>query len=204
MRAIGFAAFGLLILALVGIFAISIYATLHDVAKDTPAVAARKAECKHLLAHVFQVSPEAAGGSVSDLVEGVPVEDIEQCGAARPEVTACMAKATTIDALHACVPVTIECNGDTTRLTDGARPIYELAGECKKVEIAASHVLVLGNAVDVLVVTGSDDAIEIDSPRSIKASGARNHITWKTGPDRIAPTVDDLGTHNTLVGVPAE
>jgi len=172
--------------------------------KDTPEVAARKAECKKLLAHIFELSPQskASGKSTQELVDAVPIEDIEQCGAAHPEVVACMQAAVDLDTVHACVPVTIECKAnDKTRVRDDKRPIYEIVGDCKTVEIAASRIMVLGKAADTLIVTGSDDSIRIDTAKSIMASGARNHITWKLGKDTPPPQVVDKGTKNTLTGV---
>ncbi|HTR53483.1 MAG TPA: DUF3060 domain-containing protein [Kofleriaceae bacterium] len=203
MRPLGYLAFAALLVAIVGLFVVGAYATITAEDVDPPEVAARKAECKKLMSHVFELSPQRkdSGKSTPELVDAVPVEDLEQCAAGYPEVVACMQQAVDIDAVHACVPVTVECKGDKTRLVDDRRPIYELAGDCKAVEIATSRVMVLGHAADSLLVTGSDDHVRVDAVKSITASGARNHITWKLGKDTPPPTVVDKGTKNVLTGV---
>lgn len=82
--------------------------------QDSPEVAQRKADCRRLEAHIFQITPQAQGGlaglpevdprRVEQLVAKLPVEDIEQCAAARPEVIACMQAAADVAALRACIP----------------------------------------------------------------------------------------------------
>jgi len=206
MRLLGYVAFAILLVAVLGLFGIGAYATLTAEDVDSPAVAARKTRCKDVLAHIFELSPQSkqSGKSTPELLDGVPVEDLEQCAAAYPQVIDCMDESVDLDALHACVPVTIECKkDDKTRVTESKRPIYELVGDCANVEIAANRVTVLGHAAGTVVITGSDSKIDIDAVKSITASGARNHVTWKIGKDLPTPTVVDRGTKNTLVGVPA-
>ena len=83
--------------------------------KDAPDVAVRKAECKQLDAHIFQISPQSSPrfGGLSDadaqrladqMVAKLPPEDIEQCAAAEPEVTSCMMTARDVAAVKACIP----------------------------------------------------------------------------------------------------
>lgn len=104
MRSLGYAAFAVLALLLAAVFAIGIYATVTDEDHDTPDVVARKAECRKAIQRYFELS-----GTPADQVEAamakVPIEDVEQCGAAKPEAVACMLSATTVDAYHKCVPV---------------------------------------------------------------------------------------------------
>jgi len=82
-------------------------------ANDSSELAGRKAECRRLEEHLFQVSPQSqlTGLSASDqhkrldqLMAGVPVEDIAQCAAADPVVVACMQKAADVAAVRACIP----------------------------------------------------------------------------------------------------
>lgn len=80
--------------------------------KDSPEVAQRKAECRKLEDHVFEIMP-APGASHGEtdpkkrekLVAQLPVEDIEQCAAVKDrKVIACMLAATDVAALRACIP----------------------------------------------------------------------------------------------------
>jgi hypothetical protein len=84
-------------------------------ATDSPEQARRKAECRRLEAHIFQISPETRGrldgrpeaeqrALIEELVAKVPIEDIEQCAAAAPAVIACMQAAPDPRAVRACIP----------------------------------------------------------------------------------------------------
>ncbi|HEX3761447.1 MAG TPA: hypothetical protein VHW23_22275 [Kofleriaceae bacterium] len=98
--------------------------------KETPEKAAERAECRKLMAHIFQITPRPGGGApetdparIQALVAAVPVEDIEQCGAVKdavkpgepprpehqtPKVIACMQAANDVAALRACIPAQAE------------------------------------------------------------------------------------------------
>ena len=90
MKPFAYALFALCALVMVGLFAIGIYSTMSWEDEDPPKVAARKAECRKLERHLFEISPDSAGRNIDELVAKVPIEDIEQCGAAYPESVACM------------------------------------------------------------------------------------------------------------------
>lgn len=84
-------------------------------AVDSPEKAARKAECRKLTEHIFQITPEskreldglddaARRTRLGELIARVPIEDIEQCAGADPQVIACMQKAPDQAALRTCIP----------------------------------------------------------------------------------------------------
>jgi hypothetical protein len=122
VKSLGVAAFALLALLFVGIFALAIHATVSDEDKDPPELAARKAACRDLQAHLFaisndqqldQLSPADREKRIAELASGVAIEDIEQCAAAdkdkagsdrKPAALACMLAAQDPAAVRACVP----------------------------------------------------------------------------------------------------
>jgi hypothetical protein len=152
--------FGLLVAVFAAVFAISIYATLNDENKDQPDVAARKDQCRQLVHHLIEISPQREGRSVEEAAAKVPVEDIEQCGAAYPESVACMNKATDLAAIKNCIPEHVECKGAETVVT-GTRPVYEVGGDCKGVVVRASNALVV---------------VKSAKPATIRDEGTGNHV----------------------------
>ena len=113
MRLLGYAGFALFAALFAGLFALAVYATLNDHEDDKPEVAARKAECRKLAAHLFEISPVTAGQDPAPLVAAVPIEDIEQCAAEdagkdkvdhKPAAVRCMFDARSEDALRTCIP----------------------------------------------------------------------------------------------------
>jgi hypothetical protein len=84
--------------------------------KDSPEVAQRKAECRRLEDHIFEIMPrpgaehgEADPKKREALVAALPVEDIEQCAAVKDrKVIACMQEARDVATLRACVPASKE------------------------------------------------------------------------------------------------
>jgi hypothetical protein len=127
--------FGLLVAIFAAVFAISIYATLHDENKQSPDVAAREAECKNLIQHIIEISPQHKKVDV-------PIEDIEQCGAAYPEVVSCMQKAADVAGVHACIPHHVDCKGPET-VVEGDHAIFEVTGDCKKLVVKTSNASVI-------------------------------------------------------------
>lgn len=86
---------------------------------DSPADAERKAECRRLEAHIFEITPRPGAGDaergetdprrIAELVAKVPVEDIEQCAAVKDrQVIACMQAAPDVAKLRACIPAKTE------------------------------------------------------------------------------------------------
>jgi len=171
VRQVGYAAFTLLALVLTAIFAVGIYATVTDEDHDTPEAAARKAECRKLVRHYFELS---GAGQVDEAAAKVPIEDIEQCGAAHSESVACMIAATRVEAMHSCIPVPVECRDGRATVT-GDHPINEV-GECSNVTVTGSHVTVIGKSVDTLAITGSDNTIRVASTKKLDDRGERNKI----------------------------
>ncbi len=79
--------------------------------KDSPEAALRKAECRQLEKHIFRITPGPGGElpatdqrRVAELMAKVPVEDIEQCTAAKPAAITCMLAAPDVATLRACIP----------------------------------------------------------------------------------------------------
>jgi len=134
--------FGLLVALFAAVFAIATYATLNDENKVAPDVAARQAECRNLARHVIEISPQRGQRSVDEVLANIPVEDIEQCGAAYPEVIACMQKAPDVAGVRDCVPKHIDCKGPET-VVEGKQPIYEVTGNCKKLVIKTTNAFIV-------------------------------------------------------------
>ena len=84
--------------------------------KDSPEVAQRKAECRRLEEHIFQITPrpgaehgETDPKRIEELVAKVPIEDIQQCAVVKDRaVIACMQAAPDVAALRACIPAKTE------------------------------------------------------------------------------------------------
>jgi len=81
---------------------------------DTPEIAAKKAQCRALEAHVFRISPQAASQfaglteadaqKLSDsMVAELPLEDIQECVAAAPQVVACIQTAPDVATIKTCI-----------------------------------------------------------------------------------------------------
>jgi hypothetical protein len=180
VKTLGWPLFAILALAFTAMFATGVYATLNDEDKDPADVAARKAECRKVIHHVIEVTPGVS--NVDEANAKVPIEDVEQCGAAYPESVACMEAAKDLAAVRACIPTAVECAGPQTEVAGGS-PVFEVSGECKTVRIAASHARVIVKAAPAQIdVTGSDDKIEVKVPEGkpapkITDSGARNTIS---------------------------
>ena len=97
------------------VLAIALLTACEEGEQDSPAVAARKVDCKQLEAHIFRISPQSApqfsGLSESDaqqladrMAAKLPPEDIDQCAAGEPEITSCMKTAGDVAAIKACIP----------------------------------------------------------------------------------------------------
>ncbi len=161
MKSLWVIVFGLLVAVFAAVFVIAVYATVHDENKQSPEVAARQAECRKLARHVIEISPQRGQRSPDDVLAKVPIEDIEQCGAAYPEVVACMEKASDVAGVRDCIPQHIDCKGPETTV-EGKRPIYEVAGDCKKLVIKTTNAFIVVKSPKEAVIqdTGSGNRIE--------------------------------------------
>jgi hypothetical protein len=110
VKLLGIIGFAICSVLFVGILALGIYATVHDENQDSPAIAARKAECQKLEAHVFSIMPasqleglseEERQKKLDELVAKLPIEDIEQCAAADKDKTGADRKAGVLDCMKA-------------------------------------------------------------------------------------------------------
>jgi hypothetical protein len=172
--------FGLLVVVFAGTFALAAYATVHDENKVPPEVEARQAECKKLARHLLEIAPERGGRSIDELASKVPIEDIEQCGAAYPEVVACMEQASNMEAVRACIPLAIECDGQETNF-QATSPVYEVGGDCGTVTIKGTHAFVV-----------------VHGPKRVNILGDGNRVLITARKDGVAPVVQDHGTGNAV------
>jgi len=88
-----------------------VFAGACEDAKDAPEAAQRKLVCRQLEKHIFRITPGPGGelpasdpARIVELMAKVPVEDIEQCAAAKPEAITCMLAAPDVATLRACIP----------------------------------------------------------------------------------------------------
>jgi hypothetical protein len=171
-----------------------------DSEKDKPDVAARKAECKKLERHLYEISPETPKDANLDaLVAKVPVEDIEQCAAAHPEAVACMQTAADYKAVRNCIPAGVECDGDKTEVK-GERPIYEVGGKCKTVVIATTKAYVFAKGgAEAFEIAGNDNTLTLGPAKTISITGTGNKLTWSPADDQPDPTITTAGANNTVV-----
>ncbi len=73
---------------------------------DSPAEAAQKLECQDLLVHLVKISPQMATTPqlVDAKAKALPIEELQQCTAAEPEIRACMAAAADVAGVKKCIP----------------------------------------------------------------------------------------------------
>ncbi|HSN24909.1 MAG TPA: hypothetical protein VLT45_01455 [Kofleriaceae bacterium] len=145
MKSLWIVVFGLLVATFAAVFVISIYATVNDVNTAPSELAARKAQCRDVVRHLVEISPQRAGRSVDDAVAKIPVEDIEQCGAAYPESVTCMQNAADVAAVKNCIPAGVECKGPET-VVQGPHAVYVVSGDCKSVVVRTTNALVVVKA----------------------------------------------------------
>ena len=74
---------------------------------------------------------------------------------------------------------TWDCSKDAVITIKTAKGTYGFFGECKRITVAAGKNAVSISTVGKLVVSGSDNMIDVEQVDSITATGARNKITWK-------------------------
>jgi hypothetical protein len=97
------------------LIALVVLAACADEPVDSPAVAAKKDQCRALEAHMFQISPqsadrfanldEAAAKTLADqMVAKLPAEDIDQCVAAETDIISCMQLAPDVAHVKHCIP----------------------------------------------------------------------------------------------------
>lgn len=93
------------------IFAFAVLAMLalgacDDDTPDTPEIVAKKAQCKDVFAHVYQISPQSDAdmkARAGELAAALPEEDVKMCVDAKPEINACILQAPTVAAVKACI-----------------------------------------------------------------------------------------------------
>lgn len=86
------------------IMLIALLAACSSESQESAEEAAKKQECRAIIAHLFEISPETAGKNSAELVKQVPIEDLEQCSVADPAVLACLKTAPDVAAVKACIP----------------------------------------------------------------------------------------------------
>jgi hypothetical protein len=101
--------------------------------EDKPLTAEAQAvqtECKQVLRHVVEISPQGKGEDVAAVVAALPIEDLQACAATEPEIRGCIAHAADVDAVRKCPPSDdiLGCMRKATKARDAAR---EAAGAKK-------------------------------------------------------------------------
>ncbi|HEY1813826.1 MAG TPA: hypothetical protein VGG74_15850 [Kofleriaceae bacterium] len=97
------------------VIALALLAACDEETVDSPEIAAKKTQCRALLAHVYQISPqtsakfanldEAAAKQLADkMVAALPPEDIDQCVAAENDIISCMELAPDVASVKRCIP----------------------------------------------------------------------------------------------------
>jgi hypothetical protein len=175
VKSLWLAGFAVLALAFTGLFATGVYATITDQENDPPEVAARKAKCRALARHLFEILPEGKGTSADDVV---PIEDIDLCSAAYPEAVTCMGAAHDEAGVRNCLPEPVECEKSPT-VVDGKRPIYEVGGNC-----------------DVVAVKTTNAFVAVRAGKRVELSGAGNLIRVYLGEDAPKPAIADTAAGN--------
>jgi hypothetical protein len=103
------------------------FAACDEAPIDSPDVAAKKAQCRALEAHMFRIAPQsskqfeglddaAAQARADSMAAKLPPEDIDQCVVAEPDVIACMTLAPDVHHVRECIPTDamLACMGKYT------------------------------------------------------------------------------------------
>jgi hypothetical protein len=86
------------------IIALAVLAACDDPAPDTAEVVAIKAQCRTVLQHIVQITPQGQGTDPAQVVAALPVEDLQGCVASEPEIRDCMGTAADVAAVKKCLP----------------------------------------------------------------------------------------------------
>jgi hypothetical protein len=84
---------------------------------------------------------------------------------------------------------TWDCSKDAVVTVKTAKGTYGFFGECKKITIANGKNAVSIATTGKLVVSGSDNMIDVEQVDAITVTGARNKITWKKAGTGDAPKI---------------
>ncbi len=61
-------------------------------------------QCKTLLKHIVEITPQGRGKDPEAVVNALPIEDYQGCVATEPEIRACMLQANDVDGVKKCIP----------------------------------------------------------------------------------------------------
>ncbi|MFT3695007.1 MAG: hypothetical protein QM831_17855 [Kofleriaceae bacterium] len=89
---------------------------------DKPSVIAAKAECKKLIGHIADITPQAKGRT-EEIVANLSIEDQQACVASAPEIRACMMGAADVDGVKKCIPSNdiLDCMNKADKARDKER-----------------------------------------------------------------------------------
>ena len=90
---------------------------------DKPSVVAAKAECKQLIAHIAQITPQMKDAKPDDVVAKLSIEDLQSCVATPPEIRQCMVGAPDVAGVKKCIPSedVLGCMTKANKARDKAR-----------------------------------------------------------------------------------
>ena len=96
---------------------------------DKPSVVAAKAECKQLIAHIAQITPQAKGTPPDEVAAKMSIEDLQACVASPIEIRECMMVAPDVAGVRKCIP-----HEDVLGCMTKANKARAKAREAKKVD----------------------------------------------------------------------
>ena len=95
---------------------------------------------------------------------------------------------------------TWDCAQDPIVNINHGNGVYTLKGSCKAVNLTGGHNRLTIASSEQLNVNGGKNTVAIDAVDAINVNGADNTVTYKAAIHGDAPTVNKLGTNNTVNG----
>lgn len=69
---------------------------------ETAEAATAAAQCKAILKHIVEITPQGRGKDPEHVVAALPIEDMQACIATEPAIRDCLASAATVTAVKLC------------------------------------------------------------------------------------------------------
>ena len=86
------------------LLAATLLCACEDETVDTAEIQATKAECHQLMKHIVGISSAGKDRDPDAVARALPIEDIQGCVAAEPEMRGCMLAAKDVTGVKACIP----------------------------------------------------------------------------------------------------
>jgi hypothetical protein len=92
---------------------------------------------------------------------------------------------------------TWDCAKDPVVRISTTNGTFGLLGECKSVTVGGAKNVVSVGSTGKLIVTGSDNLVQVEEVDSIRAGGTRNTVSWKKAKTGDKPKIvkSGSGTH---------